>query len=60
MAGNVIATVEAMAAAEHQPIKGNSGIVIKWSPRTTIVDEDKPPLIMDNLQEEAREEVVSY
>jgi hypothetical protein len=58
MTNSVKAAVEAMAAAEHQPIMGNRGPVFKWSPDITIVDEDEPPLIVDNLQEDAHKEAV--
>jgi hypothetical protein len=58
MPDGVIAAVEAMAAAEEQPIMGNSGPVFEWSPGVTIVDEDKPPILVDDPQEGAHEEAV--
>jgi hypothetical protein len=50
--------VEAMVAAEHQPIMGNSGPVFEWSPSITIVDEGKTQLIMDDLEEDVHENVL--
>jgi hypothetical protein len=58
MPGGIIAAVEAIAAAEEQPIMGNSGPVFEWSLGVTIVDEDEPPNLMDDPQEGAHEEVV--
>jgi hypothetical protein len=50
--------MEAMAVAEEQPIMGNSGPVFEWSPGVTIVDEDEPPILVDDPQEGAHEEAV--
>jgi hypothetical protein len=58
MLNGVIAAVEAVAAAEQQSIMGNSGPVFEWSPGISIVDEDEPPLIVDDLEEDVHKDVV--
>jgi hypothetical protein len=58
----VIATVEAMAEAEDQPIMGNGGPAFEWSQGVPILDENVAPIIVhevhDPEQEEAEEEVL--
>jgi hypothetical protein len=45
MPDGVIAALEAMAAAEKQPIMGNGGPVFEWGPGITILDMDKGPIM---------------
>jgi hypothetical protein len=57
----VIATVEAMAEAEEQPLMGNGGPEFEWSQGIPILDEDHVPIMVhdvDEAVEEAQEEIV--
>jgi hypothetical protein len=47
MPDGVIATVEAMAAAQSQAIRENEGLVFEWSPGITIEDENEAQIILD-------------
>ena len=53
----VIATVEAMAIGDDQPLMGNGGPAFEWSPGIAIADEQHVPILIDEVDNEPDQEV---